>query len=1230
MRTITLYSKTSAESSRFFPWQTEKPAGVLLCQPVQFSGRYAPDFGHATGRLCDVGRLVSLSAPRLRGEIGGIGFDEKPIRRDITDNGPERLGLPIGHGTRHGKEKTHIDTLPGHGRIPGKAVENPAQTASFPADDAEGVRMGVPIVDDHGEVQFHSKIELRGEMAELGLSGGVVVEVIETDLPDGNDLAMLRELAEGVIRGGVDPLCLMGVYAYGSINQRVAFRDFHRLEAVGNGRSDGDDRRQSRGPGPGDDGVPVGVKCIHFQMRMAVDHCVSPFKSSRTVLTMGLTLSSSDFSEDSMPRAASRDRSGQAKRTMHSTPERPPQPRNAGPRFMVNLLSFIHRICYIADSITIRIYRRSAMNLRQKMTDLSMEGKGLYYRLSIIFSLFFFVPLLGLLYFGLKYGILEDRFLPAYVLALLVSSLAGYVLIRRVFDAIRNTSKRISDTLSKDIAGFTQPTSSDELQGIVQSFRTVENELRNSFCNLEKRTQQLTTLKELSDLCYVTFDSRDLFAITLERALKLTNSDVGSVLILEGKKRETFVVHATYGLGDLVKIGDRVDFATSIAKFAVINKSPLVIGDIETDSRFGRGNRPHYATKSFLCMPLKGIQEVFGVLTLSRRAANIPYSPEDTDALTPLLSNAAFTYDNLELMETNRRNHRHLAIVVGLCQTLGSSLRNGELLHALLNQCREEIPFDLAVILDARKETPDLAGVLDIFSPVPIGLEWNGTYNYAGSCLEGVVRQGNLLAVDQPAALQHPIERELFVKPGIQDALLAPLKIGGTVMGILVLGAFRPGALSGFEDQVQEIAYPLSLAIEKNRLASSVSRRDQELASIQQIGSILAASTFDRQEVLRHTMEMIQNLVNVEAGSLLLLDGDELALTFKVFFNDDPAIDATRLDGFRVHMGRGIAGYCAARGEPIVVRDVRTSRHFDSDFDRQTGFRTRSVLCVPVISRGKVLGVIEVLNKISGDFNDDDLHLLQSIATSVSIALENSKLYGETVSMAEHERGIRKMFQKFVPREIVDKIIHNVGEEKPLIEELKILTLLNIDIRGFSTLSKKIGPQRTVALLNRFFSAMGEIVFNHGGIVDKYLGDGFLALFGAPIAGKTDADNAIAAALEMKESLQEVNNRVAGEVDAPLKMGISIHTGEAVVGNIGFEKKMDYTVIGDSVNAVFRLQDLTRSHPNGILISEKTLQAVVDSVLDVRDIGKCDTGGALGELRIYELLGRKARCENVS
>ena len=305
------------------------------------------------------------------------------------------------------------------------------------------------------------------------------------------------------------------------------------------------------------------------------------------------------------------------------------------------------------------------------------------------------------------------------------------------------------------------------------------------------------------------------------------------------------------------------------------------------------------------------------------------------------------------------------------------------------------------------------------------------------------------------------------------------------------------------------------------------------------------------------------------------------------------------------------------------MRNVTESRQFYPVIDRMIGFETRSVLCVPLISMGKVIGVIELINKLDGEFNDSDLQLLQSIATSVSIALENSRLYQETLSMAEHERGIRSMFQKFVPKEIVDKIVHDITEEKLVIDELKTLTLMNIDIRGFSFLTKELGPQRTVSILNYFFTTMGEIVFKHHGIVDKYLGDGFLALFGAPVSNLFDTDHAVTAALEMKNAMAAINEYFSNEIDIPLSIGISVHTGEVVVGNIGFEKKMDYTVIGDSVNVVFRLQDMTKFAPNSVLISEKTLRAVIKLRLDIREMGMYDAGEVLGQLKIYELLGIK-------
>jgi signal transduction protein with GAF and PtsI domain len=214
-------------------------------------------------------------------------------------------------------------------------------------------------------------------------------------------------------------------------------------------------------------------------------------------------------------------------------------------------------------------------------------------------------------------------------------------------------------------------------------------------------------------------------------------------------------------------------------------------------------------------------------------------------------------------------------------------------------------------------------------------------------------------------------------------------------------------------------------------------------------------------------MEMIKEIMDVEAGSLLLAEGDELY--FATGFNIDPEVDISSLGNFSLKFGQGIAGSVAARGESIIVNDIEGSSKFFGEVDSVSGFLTKSALCVPVISQGKVVGIIEVMNKIGGVFGPNDEDLLQSIASSVSIANENVRLYGETVAMAEHERDIRHMFQKFVAKEIVDKIVHEGESSTQRVEEMKTLSLINIDLRGFSKLAVNIGPQKTIAVLNHFF-----------------------------------------------------------------------------------------------------------------------------------------------------------------
>ncbi|GAB4338744.1 MAG: hypothetical protein Kow0089_10950 [Desulfobulbaceae bacterium] len=837
-----------------------------------------------------------------------------------------------------------------------------------------------------------------------------------------------------------------------------------------------------------------------------------------------------------------------------------------------------------------------------------MDSNRLYYKLNVIFILMLLLPAAGFLYFGFEYGYLKDKYVKLFVVVALVYIFVGFHILRRIFDSIVDLSTVVRDKISKDIAEGVVDDSQSELQQIVQSFNTLEHQLRVNTELLSKRTSEVSILKELSDICYVTLDPWEILYVTLERALLLARADKGSVLILDRSDNKTFIVKASIGLGDYVKMDDRIDFDTSIAKYAVINKSPLVVEDIEKERRFGRTNRLHYGTKSFVIMPIKTIKDVIGVLTLSRNE-DIVFTEGDVEALIPLLSNAAFTYENLRLINELELGEKHLAAMRKVFKTLNSSLLDSELIHTILGEVQFALPFEVAVILMADDREPGVLRVVDIVSSRAVRVSLGDRFQVQGTVIDHVMQQENIKIVNNADEIRGNIDDRLLVDE-LRGCLLAPIRTRGKVNGVVLYHAGDTDAFRRGYNIVEFLSHILSFAIEESRLMTAVAKRNKELIAIKQIGSALASSTFDMKQVLEYTMQMIRALMNVEAGSLALVKDGELE--FAVAFE----IDLEKLSRVKLKLGQGISGAVAARGESIIENDVQQSSNFYPQIDTITGFTTRSVLCVPMISQGKVIGIIEVLNKREGDFSEEDRDVLHSIATSVSIALENARLYKETVAIAEQERSIRGMFQKFVPKEVVERIVHDFSSGKTVIDEFKTITLLNIDIRGFSRIARDIGPQKSVALLNSFFSVMGGIVFKHQGIVDKYLGDGFLALFGAPVSTSMDAQNALAAALEMQEALVAINrDHVQGLVKEPVRIGISIYTGEVVVGNIGFEMKMDYTVIGDTVNNVFRLQDLTKSMPDSILLADSTVRAA-QSPLELRELDE-----TIGGMKVYQLLG---------
>ena len=851
--------------------------------------------------------------------------------------------------------------------------------------------------------------------------------------------------------------------------------------------------------------------------------------------------------------------------------------------------------------------------------------KSLYQRLNIIFGFFFLIPTFGLLYFLVTYELLTDRYVPAFFVAFLTCSLAGFITLRVVFEKISKLSNNLTRALEKDFASNGIRSGTDEVDNISKSITLFERRLQHTFSQLERKVTDISILKELSDLCYVTFDPEELLYITLERALKICDADIGSILIIENLPEKHFMVKASIGQGERLTMGDTVDFQTSLAKYAVINKAPFVVEDIEKDSRLGRINRSQYASKSFVCMPIKTIRDIIGVLTLSRKKNAATFTPEDVEALIPLVSNAAFTYENLRLLKDLEYADQKEKFLARLISTINSSMQDTELYQNLLKDTIRMIPLRAAVLLLKDTAMPDQMLIVDFYSKTSNRLRRGERYSCKGSILESMFLQVDTFVVENlsDGKMNTLLEQELLLSHGGNAAVIHPLINTGKLIGCFVFIHDSEKEVQQHLDLTQLVSSVFALAMEKSSLSKSAQQRASGLSTIKQIGSVLASSTFDIEQVLCYTMDMIRVAMQVEAGSLLMIEDNVLKV--KTAFN----VNMEKLADFSIQLGQGIAGHVAAKGDCIIDNHVQQSSLFFSAIDKATGFVTRSVLCVPMISQGRVIGVIEVLNKTDSHFVAEDQQLLQSIASSVSIAIENSRLYKETLAIADQERAIRQIFQKFVPKAIVEKIVHGDVQSQALMEEFKTVTLLNVDLRNFSRMAATIGPQKTVSALNSFFSTMGEIVFAHQGIVDKYLGDGFLALFGAPLATISDADNAVSAAIEMKQALTDLNAELKENMDLTLHIGISIHTGEVVVGNIGFEKKMDYTVIGDAVNSVFNIQDLTRDMPDVILISEKTLKSLRHPV-KVNEIKIPGENTKVEGLNVFELISQTRTDHNHS
>ncbi|WP_440999501.1 adenylate/guanylate cyclase domain-containing protein [Fodinibius sp. SL11] len=233
---------------------------------------------------------------------------------------------------------------------------------------------------------------------------------------------------------------------------------------------------------------------------------------------------------------------------------------------------------------------------------------------------------------------------------------------------------------------------------------------------------------------------------------------------------------------------------------------------------------------------------------------------------------------------------------------------------------------------------------------------------------------------------------------------------------------------------------------------------------------------------------------------------------------------------------------------------------------------------------------------ISEPFSNLDLQMAIDNALQIQKAkFENNLLSQKISSYEDKQQDILDLFKKYVPGEVVSQALNTKKEDMMKPGESRVVSVLFADMRDFTKMTSDLPPSEVVRFLNDYWDILSVAIKDNKGSINKYIGDGLLAVFGAPVSYINNHENAISAALQMVAALEEVNKKYSEKLGKEISIGIGINSGEVIVGNVGTDDFMEYTVIGNTVNTASRLEKISKDKSNSIIISERTYNLVKDS-----------------------------------
>ena len=361
--------------------------------------------------------------------------------------------------------------------------------------------------------------------------------------------------------------------------------------------------------------------------------------------------------------------------------------------------------------------------------------------------------------------------------------------------------------------------------------------------------------------------------------------------------------------------------------------------------------------------------------------------------------------------------------------------------------------------------------------------------------------------------------------------------------------------------------------------------------------------TAQPEEVPARVMDAVFEHIPGDRGFLMLYD-EEGALKPRVVQHRDG-------DDEKITISKTIADRVVKDRVAILTSDAQVDPRFATgDSIRFHGIR--SAMCTPLWQGDDVIGIIHVDSPMqTKTFTPDDLELLTALSNYAAVAIQQANLNKKV----QEEKVARERLEKYFSPNVATRILSE-GEKD--VQELEV-SVLFADIVGFTPMAEKMSPNSVAKLLNEYFSRMEEPIFEHDGTVDKFIGDCIMAVFGAPYPQDDHAVRAVRVALEMRERLNELNNE--RNQSAPIEMRMGIHSGRAVSGPIGSEKRREFTVLGDTVNIASRIESMV-AKKGQVVIGEST-EKLVEGKFEMNDLGTIALKGKRHNVRCFEVVSEK-------